>query len=385
MSAACQVEGSAFTERLGEPSLQIDIRCLTRATGDGDRALTTIDSQVHNEVPSIDDLLPYLPDLWVEQIANTVFRGAFDGDAPYPPKSDLAVRPDSRVDGGPPDLKTVQRQALDERVDAAILLCTYAVDGLHNPEQAVAMARAVNDWQIAQWLDQDDRLRGSIVVPSQIPQLAVEEIERVAGHPGFVQVALPARSQHPYGSRLHHPLWEAIIRHDLVAGIYFGGAPGNPPTPAGWPSYFIEEYVGMASVFAAQVTNLVVEGVFDLFPSARVTFLESGVTWLPAHLWKFDKEWRNLRMQTPWVKRPPSHYIRDHVRLTAQPWDMPADDRLALDLLDQLGSQDLLLYSTGFPHQTAGNLEHLLGVVPEELARRIRSTNAYEWYRGFGR
>ncbi|GAA5019666.1 amidohydrolase family protein [Actinopolymorpha pittospori] len=354
-------------------------------TGDGDRALTTIDSQVHNEVPSIDDLLPYLPDLWVEQIANTVFRGASDGDAPYPPKSALAVRPDSRVDGGPPDLKTVQRQALDDRVDAAILLCTYAVDGLHNPEQAVAMARAVNDWQIAQWLDQDDRLRGSIVVPSQIPQLAVEEIERVGGHPGFVQVALPARSQHPWGSRLNHPLWEAITRHDLVAGIYFGGAPGNPSTPAGWPSYFIEEYVGMASVFAAQVTNLVVEGVFDLFPSARVTFLESGVTWLPAHLWRFDKEWRNLRMQTPWVKRPPSQYIRDHVRLTAQPWDMPVDDRLALDLFDQLGSQDLLLYSTGFPHQTAGNLEHLLSVVPEEMARRIRSTNAHEWYRGFGR
>ncbi|MEQ4209382.1 amidohydrolase family protein [Actinopolymorpha sp. B9G3] len=344
--------------------------------------MTIIDSNVHNEVPHVHALLPYLSDYWVEQIDNTVFRGPAGYDAPYPPNSDIAVRPGCRVADGPPDLEMTQRQVLGPSVEAAILLCTYAVNGLHNPDQAVALAKATNDWQIAEWLDRDSRLRASIVVPSQLPHLAAAEIERVADHPGFVQVALPARAHHPYGNRLFHPLWEAIVRHDLVAGIYFGGAPGNPTTPVGWPSYFIEEYVGMAHVFAAQLTSLVSEGVFDLFPTARVTLVESGVTWLPAHLWKFDKEWKNLRLQVPWVKRPPSSYIRDHVRLTAEPWDMPADDRLALDLLDQLGSEDLLLFATGFPHQSPGNLDHLLGVVPEATADRIRATNAQSWYRG---
>ncbi len=351
----------------------------------GESALKIIDSNVHNEVPHVDALLPYLPPYWVEQIRHTVFRGPIGHDARYPPNSDVAIRPGSRVDGGPPDLDMVRTQVLGPDVEAAVLLCTYAVDGLHNPDQAVALARAANDWQIAEWLDKDTRLRGSIVVPAQIPSLAAAEIERVADHPGFVQVALPARAHHPYGSRLFHPLWDAITRHSLAAGIYFGGAPGNPPTPVGWPSYFIEEYVGMAHVFAAQLTSLVSEGIFDLYPSARVTLLESGVTWLPAHLWKFDKEWRNLRLQVPWVKRPPSHYIRDHVRLTAQPWDLPADDRLALDLFDQLGSESLLLYSTGFPHQPVGNLAHLLGVVPPAAAEKIMAANARDWYPGLDR
>jgi uncharacterized protein len=342
----------------------------------------TIDSNVHNEIPDIHALLPYLSDYWVEQIHNTVFRGPAGYDAPYPPSSDLAVRPGCRVDDGPPDLQVTQQQVLTPSVDAAILVCTYAVNGLHNPDQAVALAQATNDWQIAEWLDRDSRLRASIVLPSQLPHLAAAEIDRVADHPGFVQVALPARAHHPYGSRLFHPLWEAVVRHDLVAGIQFGGAPGNPPTPVGWPSYFIEEYVGMAHVFAAQLTSLVAEGVFDLFPTLRVTLLESGVTWLPAHLWKFDKEWKNLRLQVPWVKRPPSHYIREHVRLTAEPWDLPADDRLALDLFDQLGSDELLLYSTGFPHQSVSELDHLLGVVPATVAEKIRGSNARRWYRG---
>ncbi len=159
------------------------------------------------------------------------------------------------------------------------------------------------------------------------PELAAREIDRVGDHPGFVQVLLPARSEHPYGSRLFHPLWEAIARHDLVAGIHFGGAPGNPPTPSGWPSYYFEEYAGMAQVFQSQLTSMISEGVFDQFPTLRVTLLESGFTWLPAHMWRFDKEWRNLRRLVPWVKRAPSEYIREHVRLTVQPLERAADAR----------------------------------------------------------
>ncbi len=57
-------------------------------------------------------------------------------------------------------------------IETAILNCLYAIDSLHNPEAAVAFASAVNDWQIAEWLDKELRLRGSIVVPAQLPELA---------------------------------------------------------------------------------------------------------------------------------------------------------------------------------------------------------------------
>lgn len=104
----------------------------------------------------------------------------------------------------------------------------------------------------------------------------------------------------------------------------------------------------MSLVFAAQVTSLVVEGVFDLFPTLRVTLLESGVSWMAAHMWRFDKEWKNLRRQVPWVKRPPSDYIREHMRLTTAPLDAPPD--FFQDIVKQLGSDPaVLLPASGYP------------------------------------
>jgi predicted TIM-barrel fold metal-dependent hydrolase len=343
-----------------------------------------IDCDVHNDVPRVQALFPYLPAYWVEHINNTLFKGPTEPY--YPPGSPVAARPGTQpADEAPPgsDLALLQRQVLDEPgVELAILNCLYAVDSLHNPDAAIALASAVNDWLVAEWLEKDSRLRASIVVPSQLPAQAAREIDRVADHPGFVQVLLPARTQHPLGSRLFHPLWDAISRHDLVAGIHFGGVPGNPPTPSGWPSYFFEEYAGMAQVFASQLTSIISEGVFDQFPSLRVVLLESGFTWLPAHMWRFDKEWRNLRRLVPWVRQAPSAYIREHVRVSIQPLDAPADPKQLLQIVDQLGSEDILLYASDYPHQHVGDpTAELLEKLPDALARKIRVDNARALYR----
>ncbi len=373
----------------------------TQVAGNGATATrqALIDAAIHNDVPSTRSLFPYLPEHWVEHINNTLFKGPTEFY--YPPNSPVAALPGSRpanadapvvgrskspAAAGPPPaskLPLVREQLLDARgLEAAVLVSPYPVDGLHHPDAAVAMASAVNDWQIAEWLDQEPRLRASVVVPIQVPELAAREIDRVGGHPGFVQVALPARTQHPLGSRVYRPVWDAIARNDLVAGLQFGGVPGNPPTPSGWPSYFLEEYVDMAGVFASQLTSIVAEGVFDRWPSLRVALIEAGWTWLPPHLWRFDKEWKNLRRLVPWVKRPPSEYIREHVRLTVQPLDAPADNpRQLLQVVDQLGSEEMLLYASHYPRVHAADPEPaLLRHLPEALARKIRSENARALY-----
>jgi predicted TIM-barrel fold metal-dependent hydrolase len=341
-----------------------------------------IDADVHVEVASVEVLFPYLPEHWVEHIQKSRFKGPTD--TAYPPKAPTTARPDARSGDRPAgtSLDLLRAQALDtDGVELAMLNCAYAIDSIHHPDAAVAMASAVNDWLIAEWLDKEPRLRASLVVPSQLPELAAQEIERVGGHPGFVQVFLPVRAQHPYGSRLFRPMWEAITRHELVAGIHFGGAPGNPPTPSGWPSYYYEEYVGMAQVFASQVASLITEGVFELWPTARVTLIEGGFTWLPAHTWRMDKEWRNLRRTVPWVKRPPSAYVREHMRLTMQPLDAPARQEQLAEVIDQLGSEELLLYASDYPHVHPSNPIDVLEQLPPTLARKIAFDNARSWYR----
>jgi predicted TIM-barrel fold metal-dependent hydrolase len=355
---------------------------MARATNTNPSRLVLVDSDVHVEVASADVLFPYLPEHWVEHIQKSRFKGPTD--TAYPPKAPTTARPDARPGDRPAStsLDFLRAQALDASgVELALLNCAYAIDSIHHPDAAVAMASAVNDWLIAEWLNQEPRLRASMVVPSQLPELAAQEIERVGAHPGFVQVYLPVRAQHPYGSRLFRPMWEAMTRHNLVAGIHFGGAPGNPPTPSGWPSYYYEEYVGMAQVFATQVVSLITEGVFELWPTARVTLIEGGFTWLPAHMWRMDKEWRNLRRTVPWVKRPPSAYVREHIRVTIQPLDAPTSHQQLAEVIDQLGSEDLLLYASDYPHVHPSDPFDVLEQLPPTLACKIASENARSWYR----
>jgi predicted TIM-barrel fold metal-dependent hydrolase len=325
-----------------------------------------IDCDIHVHPPTVEALFPYLPRHWVEHIKQSAFKGPTDR---YYPKS-VAV-------GAPLEEVTVRPD-----LERMIVNCTYAIDGLHNPDAAIAFASAVNDWLIAEWLEQDDRLRASLVVPIQLPDAAAKEIARVGRHPGFVQVFMPVRTQHPLGSRLYHPMWRAIVEHDLVAGIHYGGSPGSPPFPSGWPSSWLEDHAGMAQVFQSQVCSIVSEGVFDQFPAARVALIEGGFTWVPAFMWRFDKEWKNLRRLVPWVREAPSDYMKRHMKLTIQPLDGPSNMHHLIETIAQLGSDEMLMYASDFPHQHTSDPDRtLLPELAPQLAAKIRSANARGFYR----
>jgi predicted TIM-barrel fold metal-dependent hydrolase len=310
----------------------------------------TIDAGLHNAVPSVDVLMPYLSSYWQEELRYTAFKGP--SAQVYPASLPTSTRPGlpPGVPGG--DAGVLVSQAIDEvGVDIGILHCTYAVDTIHNPDAAVALARAVNDWQVAEWLERDPRLRASIVLPSNDPDSSVEEITRVGDQPGFVQVSLPARSRELYGQRRYLPLLRAAAERGLVVALSYGGFSGNPPTAVGWPTYAIEEDVGMAQIVQSQVMSLVSEGVFEQVPDLQVVIINGGFTWLPSFMWRLDKDWKGIRREVPWVRKPPSEYIRRHLHFTLTPVDAPADQPEVLrDIIRQMWGDELLLYASDYPH-----------------------------------
>jgi uncharacterized protein len=253
---------------------------------------------------------------------------------------------------------------------------------VRNPDAAAALARAVNDWQIAEWLQPEPRLRAALVVPSQQPEMAAKEIARVGAHDGFVAVYLPVRSAIPFGNRIYWPLFEAATKKDLVVELHFGGSPGLPPTASGWPSSWLEDYVDMASAFQSQLTSLISEGALDRFPALRVSLIESGFAWLPAFLWRFDKGWRGLRREIPWTRRAPSEYVRDHVRIALQPVDGPPNPAALASVIDQLGSEELLMFSTDYPHRhTDEGRDATPAGLPETASTKLLAGNARQHYR----
>jgi hypothetical protein len=343
-----------------------------------------IDTDIHNEFPSLATLEPYLADFWIDYFRESAFVGPDAND--YPAGALITARPGAKpASGAPPgsDLTLLREQVLDPLgIEVGILNCAYRVSSVHHPDLAAALSTAVNQWQVDNWLDNEPRLRASIVAPSQIPEMAAQEIDRWGDHPGFVQVILPVRSLAPYGSRLYDPIYAAATRHDLVVGIQYGGAPGHPSTPAGWATTYAEEYAGMAQVFQSQVISLIAEGVFDRFPTLRMALIEGGFTWMPSLMWRIDKEWKGLRHNVPWVKRPPSEYMREHIRLTTAPLDAPDNPVQLMQIIEQMDSDEMLMFATDHPHWHADEPTAIwLDGMPETLKAKIARENARAFYR----
>lgn len=179
-----------------------------------------------------------------------------------------------------------------------------------------------------------------MLIAKQDPESAAEEIRRVGDHSKIRQVITVSGTREPYGKRQYWPIYKAAEEMGLPVAMHpatEGNGTANPPTGAGYPSTYYEWHTLLSANYTGQLVSLVSEGIFEEFPDLNWVFVEDGVTWLPHYLWRMDKNWKGLRSEIPWLERPPSEYVKDHVRFTTQPIaepDNPADLRRMLEIVD---------------------------------------------------
>jgi predicted TIM-barrel fold metal-dependent hydrolase len=103
---------------------------------------------------------------------------------------------------------------------------------------------------------------------------------------------------------------------------------------------------------------------------------------MPAWMWRMDKEWKGLRRDTPWVVRPPSDYVREHIRITLQPMDAPINSEHLLQMIGQLDSDEILMFSTDYPHwHFDGPDDAIPKGISNSLLENILRENARAFYR----
>ena len=340
-----------------------------------------IDCDVHPPTPRRADLLPYLDDYWQEMVTSReVDVLELMG---YPERTRPYMRPDWTWSGDP--LVQVQENLLDPLgLEGAILNVVSGTHALFDPYLAAAICRATNDWLADKWLSRDSRLRASMLVPVQNVEAAVEEIERRADDKRFVQVLTLAMTELPLGRRTYWPIYEAAEKHGLPIGIHAGSNFRHAPSHSGFHSFLIEDHVVQPQGFATQVASLISEGVFVKYPKLKAVMIESGVTWMPALMWRMSKDWRGTRIEVPWVKDAPADIIRRHIRMTSQPFDGPDDVEDVARTLDHLLSDDMLLFSSDYPHWHFEGLDVLPEGLPEAKVNKILRDNVLATYPRFG-
>ncbi len=361
--------------------------------GGGHRAPTgplngVIDCDIHPIFGSAGEILPYLPERWREHTKTFggLYRQALADTLSHPRMSPDVARADAfPPDGGPAgsDLGFMREQLLDAYGLAYGMLMPLGrgPGNQRNLEYGAALAHAVNDWQIAKWLEPEARLRGSVVVTQEDPEAAVAEIELRASDKRFVQVMLPPRSIEPVGRKRYWPIYAAAVAAHRPVAMHIGGINGYPSAFGGYHSYYIEEQHNNVQSIQGAVTSLVMEGVFERFPKLKVVMVEGGIAWLPALKSRLDKHWKRLKAETPHLKRLPSEYIREHIYFTTQPLDEPLLDRHLSETFEDVGC-DRILFSTDYPHWDFDEPPFVLSKLKlsKEKLVRIFSGNARELY-----
>jgi predicted TIM-barrel fold metal-dependent hydrolase len=344
---------------------------------------TLIDCDIHNTMPSEATVAKYLPARWQRHLAQFGISFYYQG-AYYPRVYANAARSDAWPPGGIPgsDLAFLRDQLLDTwQIERGILNPLYLAGEQPNLLYGQALATALNEWLVREWLEPEARLRSSIIVPYEDGPMAAQEIERWAADPRFVQVLLVARTREPLGRRKYWPMYEAAARHDLPIAIHFGGANGWPITGAGWPSFYFEDHAGMPQAFQAQIISLIFEGVFAEFPTLKVVLVEGGMAWLPPLMWRMDRCWRQLGEEVPHLQQPPSEVLRQHFWCTTQPMEEPPDPTYFWQFLEQLGMNDRLMFATDYPHWDFDAPDQAFPVqLPPDLRHQFMTGNAQRLY-----
>ncbi len=364
-----------------------DVRMLEASSAPPEARLRIVDCDVHHAMRSPLDLLPYLSRRWGEHLRSYGLRMPvpFSLSSPYPKAAPALSRADAWPPGGGPpgsDLGFLQEQLLDRYgVEHGMLhlLSPTGMD-LRNQEFGIAVCRAVNEWQVAEWTGRDQRLHAAIVVPGEDATAAVAEVEHWAGHPGFKQVAMVSHSIEPLGRRRYWPIYETAASCGLPVGLHTSGFNGHAVTPAGACSFYVEEQHAVAISQQAVAVSLVCEGVFARIPALRVVIVEAGFAWVPSVAWRLDRAWERMRDEVPHLTRPPSEYMREHLWFTTQPVDEPERARDLRSVLDWIG-WDRVLFATDYPHWDMDNPEFAFKIrmSPDER-RMIYGDNARAVY-----
>jgi uncharacterized protein len=282
-------------------------------------------------------------------------------------------------------------------IDTVIMNPGYTrPQAIFNEPVIAAIASAHNDYLVKEVFPASDRIKASLMICHRDPQMGAAEIRRVGHHKQFVGVFTSFSGLfESIGTAKHDPILDAMQDYGLVLTAHSEGwFPHFTPLWTGartWIELFGNAPAGNCM---AHLAAMIVQGMFDKYPSQKVIFQEGGYWWLPDFMLRLDDFYmssggdialteRKLAAGERWLKKLPSQYVLDHVRFSTQPITIPKNRKHFAWLLELCHAQDLFCFSSDWPHQTMDPANWVVenpDCIPEEMQKALLSGNARKLY-----
>ena len=163
------------------------------------------------------------------------------------------------------------------KIDAAVLYPTAGLSlGLiQDPDWACVVARTYNNWLHDRYCKVDPRLKGVALLPVHDPQEAAIELRHAVKEQGMVAGLLPAVTMlnKGYGHRDFHPIYKEAQELNVPLTVHGAVSRGLGFDFLQTMSMIHTLEHPIAQMI--QLTSIVLDGVFDLFPKLRIGFLGS--------------------------------------------------------------------------------------------------------------
>ena len=193
-----------------------------------------------------------------------------------------------------------------EGIDVAVLYPTIGgarFRGITDPEAAVPIARAYNDWWRPTARSPRTATGGLGPCRSSPPPKRCAKWRRACEELGFVAVFV---GPNPCLGRsivddVYEPFWDVAEELDMAVGIHEGFQPAVPPLggTARPRNFLVMHAVSHTFEQMFACAQLIAEGVLDRHPGLRVVFLEAGGGWVPYWLGRLDSRSTGTRATRP--------------------------------------------------------------------------------------
>lgn len=283
-------------------------------------------------------------------------------------------------------------------IDQAMIIPTFCgmwFTAIQDPRAALGLARAYNNWALDYCKADPARLFPAAVIPQQDLDDAVGEVRRV-GDLGFTCVLIRPNivaDRYPAHPSFD-PVWQAVLDHDLVAGVHpFPAAGGRGPAPADCTAEFIDRAAQASALRRGMVAETICfaqdaqtfllmlfhHDWYARFPRLKLAVLESNASWLPYVLEKADgrvRAWTATRGTTVTTVPSEAFYRSSFI-------GFESDEETVFEVWHRF--EDIAVWASDYPHFDAEDgwegIAHMRKwKVPEHVIAKMMGGNALRMY-----
>ncbi len=243
-------------------------------------------------------------------------------------------------------------------IDYAVLFPTAGqrIGRIVDRDYACGAARAYNDWLAETYLRRDSRLRGIAIVPMHDADAALEELRRAYNDLGMCGVLFPATGVHlNLGAKPYWPVYAEAARLGCAVVVHGGGHwdlgmdTMNVSTGA--------NAIGHPMSLAIALAEMVLNNLFERFPTLRVAYLEGGPLWF---LMAIERLSRSYEAGTPanprgeLLKLPEGQTVADYLRGLVKAGRLVVGvegGETDLPYAIKVAGEHAFMFSSDFPHE----------------------------------